>query len=324
MYGNPEPDFTVPFKSVTIEGGATLDIEVDVYLPASTGDSASLSNAVLYIHGGAMVAMDKTDIPIFLPRYAKSNHLVLISTNYRLAPQGKVQEAASDCIDAAKWCESDLQKAMDEHASTSTSSAYRPQWSGKLAIMGGSAGGWLTLLVAAAGVPSIKAAAAIYPMTNLSDPHFENPMDVPAYDRETVAEYIDGPIVAGAEPDLDYETGALKGRHRAAYYMASQGLWRNWLLGEDHSAATLEAYDARRLVHNRWPPTFLLHGAGDTTIPPTNSQDMAESLKKSKVEHVLRLVPEKPHFFDMLAPQEAEEELGITDMLTFLVEQMEQ
>ncbi|CEH13992.1 Arylacetamide deacetylase [Ceraceosorus bombacis] len=264
MYGNPEPDFTVPFKRVTIEGGATLDIErvtieggatldieVDVYLPVSTGDSASLSNAVLYIHGGAMVAMDKTDIPLFLPRYAKSNHLVLISTNYRLAPQGKVQQAASDCIDASKWCESDLQRAIDEHASTLTSSAFRPQWSGKLAVVGGSAGGWLTLLVAAAGVPSIKAVAAIYPMTNLSDPHFEN--------------------VRG------------KSKHSLQF---------------EHCCA------------------------GDTTIPPTNSQNMAESLEKSKVEHVLRLVPEKAHFFDMLAPQEAEEELGITELLTFLVEQM--
>lgn len=95
--------------------------------------------------------------------------------------------------------------------------------------------------------------------------------------------------------------------------MAQNALWQSWLLGDEK-----EAFDVRRKVTPQWPPIFLLHGAEDVTILPSNSDDMALALKRAEVQHSLMKIPNAAHFFDMLASEEQEDTLGLTALMQFV------
>lgn len=59
MYDNPQSSVSVKFKEV--EG---LSIYLDVYIPQNDINELDV---MFYIYGGVMVAMDRTDVPRWLP-----------------------------------------------------------------------------------------------------------------------------------------------------------------------------------------------------------------------------------------------------------------
>lgn len=263
-----------------------------------------------------MTAMDRTDLPRWLPLEAEKREKILISVDYRLAPQAKVDESFSDVLSGLQWCfNGGLRSKLRKEGFESVQLSHR------CAAFGGSAGGWLTLLLGTKQHPGIKSLClgAIYPMTNVSDSHYHERWKLPRrIEREEVQSYLDGPTVAGAPPDFDYKTGETTGRHRAALYMAQEGLWGPSVLpGQDPE--TMSRWDVRKHVRSSFPPTYLLHGANDVTIYPSNSIDMAASLRRSQIPHYINLVQEQAHFFDMLV-QSSEE---ISHMLDWIESQMQ-
>ena len=298
MYGNRSPTFTSVFKTVK----DSLHISLDVYLPARI-NGERLLDVYFYTHGGGMTAMDRTDLPRWLPLEADKRDKILISVDYRLAPQAKVDESFSDVLAGLTWCfNGGLLSALRTQGFGSVHLSRR------CAAFGGSAGGWLTLLLGTQQPPELKSLClgAIYPMTNLSDPHYHERWEIPKrIEREEVQGYLDGPTVTGATPDFNYETGETTGRHRAALYMAQEALWRESILPrQDHE--TMSRWDVRKHVGSTFPPTYLLHGTNDSTILPSNSVDMADALSISDVPHILRLVQDQAHFFDMLVQSSSE------------------
>jgi len=51
------------------------------------------------------------------------------------------------------------------------------------------------------------------------------------------------------------------------------------------------------------PPVLLLHGTADKLVPVTQSEQLAEALKKAGVEHRLIIVEGAPHSFDLQPKQ---------------------
>ncbi|PWN86709.1 alpha/beta-hydrolase [Acaromyces ingoldii] len=287
MYGNRDASLSVAYKQV--DG---LDIHLDAYIPKNKPEDHAL-DVMFYIHGGAMTAMDRTDVPRWLPKEAERRRAILVSPDYRLSPQAKIADSFADVADAFRWTFTKL----ETHLRTLGHLRLAERISRQAMAFGGSAGGWLCLLLGTVDhswyLDKLRL-GAIYPMTNLTDEHYTIPLDVPGsapIERSSVQAYIDGPIVAGAPPDFDYETGAVTGRHRAALYMAQQAQWRAWILGSD-SQEVLDQWDIRLRVQRQgsFPPTFLLHGADDTTILPSNSKDVANALADIGVHHRLHII----------------------------------
>lgn len=127
-----------------------LAIYADVHLPPRI-PSKGAADVLLYIHGGAFCAMDSTDIPAFLLRWSQRTEAVIVSANYRLAPQAKLAEIVTDVQDCLNW-------VVDGRLATEVPLPL----TGSVAVLGGSAGGWLSLLLASLCYPSVKVAAAIY------------------------------------------------------------------------------------------------------------------------------------------------------------------
>jgi len=94
--GPPEQVAKVEDRKIPGPGG---EIPVRIYTPAG----AVPMGALLYFHGGGWVVgdIDMTDQPCRM--LAKASHCVVVSVDYRLAPEHKFPAAPEDCYAVTKW-----------------------------------------------------------------------------------------------------------------------------------------------------------------------------------------------------------------------------
>jgi acetyl esterase len=118
----------------------------------------------MYFHGGGWVLgnVDLVDLPCRL--LANRTGRVVISVDYRLAPEQKFPAAAEDCYAATRWVAENVQRfGLNENL---------------IAVCGDSAGGNLaaatSLMARDRGVPTIEHQILIYPITDLLDSNYES------------------------------------------------------------------------------------------------------------------------------------------------------
>src|SRR5690349_16949727 len=130
-------------------------ISVRVYTPIAT--EAALPG-VVYLHGGGWVFMGVETHDWICRRLAKESGAVVVSVEYRLAPEHPFPAPLEDCYAAAKW-------VVDHAADFGVDPA-------RVAVAGDSAGGNLsaavTLRARAAGEPTLVAQVLVYPVTDAS------------------------------------------------------------------------------------------------------------------------------------------------------------
>ena len=124
------------------------DATVDVIVPTGTRPFPVL----LYIHGGAWVAGSPATHRRLTYRFAEAGYLV-VSVDYRLAPEHPFPAAYDDCVQALRWTAREARRFGGDPS--------------RLAIGGDSAGGNLAAAVAIAAhgisdLPPIAAALLIY------------------------------------------------------------------------------------------------------------------------------------------------------------------
>lgn len=138
LAGEEEPVFSVEHTSIG-----------RIYRPS---DQANLP-ALVYFHGGWFCAgsLDTHDRP--LRQLANQSGAIIISVDYRLAPEYPFPHGLNDCIAATKW--------VIENANKSGIDPNR------IAVAGDSAGGALATIVAGK-FPNLICQALIYPVTDSS------------------------------------------------------------------------------------------------------------------------------------------------------------
>ena len=138
--------------------GPAGDLPVRIYAPAS--DSAL--PVIVYFHGGGWVICDLDTHDDVCRRLANACGCLVMSVDYRLAPEHKFPAAADDAYAAVVW--------MAEHADEIGGDASR------MAVAGDSAGGNLaaavSLMARDNGGPHIATQVLVYPVT---DRNFERP-----------------------------------------------------------------------------------------------------------------------------------------------------
>ncbi|MFB4162959.1 alpha/beta hydrolase [Alteribacillus sp. JSM 102045] len=157
-----EPEEVGKVENRTIPGPAG-DIPVRIYTPQGQGPFPAL----VYYHGGGWVIGDLDGVEVPCRLLTNRANCVVVSVDYRLAPEHKFPAAADDAFAAAKW--------VVGNASTIQVDAER------VAVGGDSAGGNLAAVVAQMardkGGPSICFQMLVYPVTNHSyetDSYHEN------------------------------------------------------------------------------------------------------------------------------------------------------
>lgn len=134
------------------------EIPLRIYRPRAVRDTDTDVPVMLFFHGGGWVQGNVVMYDPLCMHLAERVRAVVVSVDYRLAPEYKAPTAAQDAIDATLW--------VAQHGG-----ALRADCS-RLAVCGDSAGGNLAAVVAQGvrdAIPSpLRHQALIYPATDLT------------------------------------------------------------------------------------------------------------------------------------------------------------
>ena len=247
-----------------------LEIKADVY----AYDDAASRPVVVWIHGGALIMGHRESVPKWLADECRSSGYVLVSIDYRLAPETQLPEIIKDVEDAFAWIAEKGPKLF--HADPK-----------RIAVVGGSAGGYLTLTAGFRAKPRPVALVSLWGYGDLVGDWYSKPSPHPRHhqsklSRDEAYKQVSGPPVSDARDR--------KGDGGAFYqFCRQQGLWPKAVSGWDphEQPEKFFPYMAVKNVSADYPPTLLIHGDKDTDVPYEQSVMMAEEFKKHKVEHRL-------------------------------------
>jgi acetyl esterase/lipase len=263
-------------KTYTYKKIDTCEIKADVYQFPRQGAQP----VVVWIHGGALIMGNRGQVDrTLLNKLAKAGFTV-VSIDYRLAPETKLPAILEDVEDACKWV---YDKGPE---------LFRidPK---KIAIMGGSAGGYLTLTTGFRVHPAPKALVSFYGYGDIAGPWYSRPdpfySRMPSVPKEEAYQAVGRSVIS--------ESSGKNNRHRFYLFCRQQGLWPKEVAGHDpdKDPRAFDAFCPVRNVSAKYPPTLLVHGTKDTDVPYEQSKTMAEELARKGVQHELITVPEAGH-----------------------------
>ena len=269
----------VPMQTYVYKTDGQCAIRADVYRAA--GDE--IRPAILWIHGGALIFGHRGTInQAQLSRYVEAG-FVVVSIDYRLAPETKLPGILEDLEDAYRWMRSRGPGLF----------RIDPD---RIAVIGHSAGGYLTLTAGYRLRPRPKALVAFYGYGDIIGDWYSRPdpfyLKEPAVTREQALAGVTGHPISEA----------LDGSARWPFYLycRQQGLWPMEVVGIDPAAEPrrFEPFCPVRNVSRDYPATMLLHGDRDTDVPYQQSVDMARELKRVGVVHEFVPIPGGGHGFD--------------------------
>jgi acetyl esterase/lipase len=273
---SPDP---VSKQTYTYKRAGDCEIKADVYrLPGN-----EVRPAVLWIHGGALIFSDRGSVTRHqLARYLRAGYAV-ISIDYRLAPETKLAAIIEDLQDAHRWVREKGPGAYH----------IDPD---RVAIVGDSAGGYLTLMAGFCVKPRPQALVSFYGYGDITghwttrpDPHY---LDFDLVTKEDAYAVVGGDVLAGSP---------LFPRVTFYNYCRQNGLWAKEVAGLDPATEPekLNHFCPVQHVTKDYPPTLLLHGDRDRDVPFEESERMAAALKRHGVPHRLIRMQHYDHLFDV-------------------------
>jgi acetyl esterase/lipase len=256
-------------KTYTYKPVGDLKIQADVYRP----DDTAVRPVVVWIHGGALILGNRNSVPRNLLDLCRKEGFVLVSLDYRLAPEVKLPAIISDIEDAFHWLHDQGPKLCH----------LDPE---RVVVAGGSAGGYLTLMTGLRVKPRPLALVAYWGYGDVDGDWYTKPSE--HYRKQSLVspeeanKQVGQHPVTGSEPDL-------KARGRYYLYLRQNGLWTKDVTGFDPATerTKLDPYCPVRNVTPEYPPTILIHGTEDTDVPYELSAAMAQELGRHKVPHEL-------------------------------------
>lgn len=274
----PAQPRTVVYKSVP-----GCEIKADVY---RRGDPVAV-----WIHGGALI-MGSRRLPESsrMLRHLLEAGFTVVSIDYRLAPETKLPGIIEDLEDAFRWLRRDAASLGID--------------GGRVAVCGGSAGGYLTLMAGFRVEPRPKALVSYWGYGDIVGPWYSRPD--PFYLKQPAISRQEALAVVGKAPLSEPPPNNRRGR----FYLhcRQQGTWPKEVAGHDPDTKDrwFDSYCPIRNVTHDYPPTMLVHGTADTDVPYEQSAMMAERLRREGVEHRLVMVPDGGHGLGNIAPEEQE------------------
>ncbi len=240
---------------------------------------------LVWIHGGALIMGSRTGVPKNLLDLCRTENYILVSIDYRLAPEVKLPAIIDDVKDAMKWVRDKGPEIFRADPD-------------KIVVAGGSAGGYLTLMTGIAVQPPPKALVAYWGYGDVDGDWYTKPSEfyrksVPLVSKEEAYAAVGKEVLTGT----DGKTPEQKARGKFYLHLRQNGLWTKVVTGFDPETekTKLDPYCPVRNVSAKFPPTILVHGTEDTDVPYELSAAMAKELARHKVTHELVTVPGAGH-----------------------------
>jgi acetyl esterase/lipase len=261
-------------KTYIYKNADGCEIKADVY-----GSDASITKpAIIWIHGGALIFGSRETPPEWLN---SDGRYVVISIDYRLAPETKLPAIIEDIQDACRWVREQGPKLFH----------IDPK---RIAIAGESAGGYLTLMTGFSVSPAPQALVSLSGYGDLTSTWYSRPSSF----------YLQKPPISREEAYRALGKGCVsapsqKDEARWKFYLCcrQQGTWPKEVAGHDPDAESswFRPYCPVRNLSPAYPPTLLIHGTADTDVPYEESVKMDDMLSEFKVGHEFVRVPGGSH-----------------------------
>ncbi len=269
-------------KTFTYKTAGGCDIKLDAY----GSDPNVRKPVIVHIHGGALIIGSRKGR---MMRLNPQNDHVVISIDYRLAPETKLPAIIADVQDAFRWIHKQGPGLLNIDPS-------------KIIVAGASAGGYLTLMTGFCIKPRPKALISLSGYGDIVGPWYSRPS----------AYYLQQPHVSKAEVDASVGTTCVSEgaglRGKFYRYCRQNGLWPQEVTGHnpDTEPKWFDPYCPVRNVTSKYPPTVLIHGTADTDVPYEESDAMDKALAKFNVPHKFISVPGGGHVLSGVAASDRE------------------
>jgi acetyl esterase/lipase len=270
---------TLPKKTYTYKTVGRVKIQADVY----RADDTKVRPVVVWIHGGALILGSRTGVPKNLLDLCRDEGYVLVSLDYRLAPEVKLPAITEDIKDAFRWLRKQGPKLLH----------IDPD---KLVVTGGSAGGYLTMMTGTVVRPRPRALVAYWGYGDVDGPWYTKPSEyyrkqVPLIARKEAYKAVGGSVLTGTDDKTS------PARSKFYLYLRQNGLWTKVVSGFDPATERrkLDPYCPVRNLTSSYPPILMIHGTKDTDVPYEESAAMARELARLKAPHELITVEGAGH-----------------------------
>lgn len=259
--------------TVVYKKSEQFEIKGDFY--STTVDAAPI---IVYIHGGGLVWGSREDLKKEQIKFFVNEGFNIFSIDYRLAPETKLPEIKTDIEDALEWVRHEGIKQFNYNHD-------------KMFVMGGSAGGFLTLL---SGTFENKPNAIIsfYGYGDIAGDWAHQPS--PHYSKMTAVPKQLADMLVKNEA---ITVGPIQQRYAIYMYGRQSGNWINTVSGSMKKDELLQFCPLHN-VDEKYPPTLLLHGTMDEDVPYEQSVLMRDALEKAGVKNKLITIPNGKHVFD--------------------------
>ena len=274
------------------------EVEADV-IGARPGASKP---CVVWIHGGGLIFGSRKASPRgpFL-RALLERDFVIVSIDHRLAPETKLPDIIEDVRDAWRWI----------HDVGPGCFGIDPA---RVAMAGGSAGAYLSLLAGYLFEPRPRALASFWGYGDITAPWEADPS---AYYRQMdLVTREDADTSLSAPPVQDPAVGV----DRSCFYLycRQQGKWLEEVTAHDprEDNAWFDRYCPIRNVTPEFPPTVLVHGEVDTDVPHAESARLPDRFAEVGVNHRFISLAGVGHGFAGARPEDAEAaEIAVAEFL---------
>jgi acetyl esterase/lipase len=268
----------IMMKTYTFKKVGDLEIKADVY----RADDTLIRPAVVWIHGGALIMGHRESVKSRVKKMMLDAGYAIISIDYRLAPETKLPAIIEDLEDAFTWIGEKGPELFFIDPS-------------KIAVMGGSAGGYLTLTSGFRCKPSPTVLVVFYGYGDLIGDWYSTPSGHARHNqikltKEEAYQQVSGPPIS----DSRFRKG--NGGH-FYQYCRQKGFWPEAVSGwNPHTEPQkFDPYMPVKNVTKSYPPTMLIHGTEDTDVPYEQSVLMARLFEKYAIEHQFITIPGAEH-----------------------------
>ena len=258
--GQPEKQ-TFVYK--TVKGH---DIKANIFL----SNSKEKHPVLVYFHGGGFIFGNRDrGLEMSLKEKLVANGYAVVSADYRLAPETKLEEIIKDVSDVIKW----LRLNGEQEYNIDTN---------KIAVAGGSAGGYLALTSGFNSDSMPNAIIAISAPTGFSTANMQMG-DLTKLDQLGTFGVVKDSVVSYGNYDSRMDLWRFLGRNRLALY---------GIFGFDPAKEPekLKKYTLTDNMKPDFPPTLIIHGRKDHLVGLQEVTEFYGFLTAKQINAELHLV----------------------------------
>ncbi|NDV83673.1 alpha/beta hydrolase [Bacteroides sp. 51] len=242
------------------------EIKANVFLP----NSGEKHPVLIYFHGGGFIFGNR-DQGLETPLKEKfvANGYAVVSADYRLAPETKLDEIITDVSDVIKWIRLNGEQKYNMDT-------------GKIVAAGGSAGGYLALTSAFNADFMPDAIVAISSPTGFSTANMQMG-DLAVLSRPGPYDIVKDSVVSYGNYDSRIDLWRFLGRNRLALYE---------IFGFDpaEEPEKLKKYTLTDNIRADFPPTLIIHARNDRLVGLQEVSEFYDFLAGKQINAELHLV----------------------------------